>query len=57
LFDAFAIAPGIRDALRAATVEAMTRIGVHTSMQFKLLTALGKSPIKPFSIDYYLRQL
>ena len=57
LFDAFGIAPGVRDHLRNATIEAMTNIGVHTSMQFKLLAALGKSPIKPFSIEHYLRRL
>ena len=54
LFDRFAIEPTHRAPVRAASVEALAAIGVHPSMIFKLLIALGRCPVKLGSARYYL---
>jgi 2'-aminobiphenyl-2,3-diol 1,2-dioxygenase, small subunit len=54
LFDRFAVEPVHRAPVRAASVEALAAIGVHPSMIFKLLIALGRSPAKLGSARYYL---
>lgn len=57
LFEEFGVPEGERTALREGTREALDRIGVHPSMQFKFLMATGRSPVKPSSFRWYLDNL
>jgi hypothetical protein len=57
LFEQFGVAEGDRAEMRKGTRDALDRLGVHPSMQFKFLIATGRSPVKPSSFRWYLDKL
>jgi hypothetical protein len=54
LFDQFSIPAAHRGPMLEGTSDAMHRIGVHPSMQFKYLNATGRPPVKVGSVLHYL---